>query len=263
VLACALVAVGAAAVPPTGGYSYGFHDRSVYDVSTVFLLSLLLVGGVTLLFADRAAHRVGAVLGLAAGGQLAGTGVVAFRRWHTSGGFTSAASNEALLRSLSVVLAVAGVTAGLVCVSVLHRDGAFRGIGRRRGMVIAGSIAAIGIVIAVPLAMGHVYGGERLMQAGAHALMYGVPWAVVLLVGALADRISAMAAALAVVASAFPLLDEVLMIPASRPSAGFVVAAIAACVVAIAALPTPHSRARVQTRSQRPAPRRPGDHHDR
>ena len=67
VLGSAVVAVFAAAVPPTGGYSYGRGDRSVYDVSTVFLLSLLLVGGVSLLFSDRAARRVGAILSIAAG----------------------------------------------------------------------------------------------------------------------------------------------------------------------------------------------------
>jgi hypothetical protein len=248
VLAAAMVAVFAAAVPPTGGYSYGRGDRSVYDLSTVFLLSLLLVGGVSMLFADRAARRVGAILGLAAGAQLAGTGVVAFRRWHTSGGFTNAADNEGLLRVLAIVLAGAGATAALVSLVVLHREGVFAGVGRRRGLAIAAAVAAVGLAIAVPLAMGHDYGGERLMQGGAHALMYGLPWAVVLFVGALADRISAIAAALVVIASAFPLLDEVLMIPASRPSAGFVVAAIAASAVAITALstgrphPQPHRR---------------------
>ena len=241
VLGCAFAAAGAAAVPPTGGYDYGAHDRSVYDISTVLQLSLLLVAGVGLLFTDRVVRRVSAVLGIAAGAQLAGTGVVAWRRWHTSAGFGVRAGNELMLRALAPGVAVAGVAAASMCGWSLwcsrsrRRSAVASDIVDRAWLPVVGAIVAAGVVVAVPLAMGHDVGAGTT-QLGAHALMYGLPWALVLLVGALVDRTCALAAAMVVVVSSAPLLDAILMIPATRPAAGFVVAVLGGCSVAIVAL---------------------------
>jgi len=108
-------------------------------------------------------------------------------------------------------------------------------VAERDWLPVAGGVVAVAVAVAVPLAMGHEVGAETT-QVGAHALMYGVPWALVLLVGALVDRTCALAAAMVVVVSSAPLLDEIVMIPATRPAAGFVVALLGGLCVAIVAL---------------------------
>lgn len=235
VIACALCAGLAAAVPPTGGYDYAANDRSVYDVSTVFLLSLLLVAGVGVMFADRVVRRIMAVIGFAAATQLVGTGLVAWRRWHTSAGFGTKALNEELLRFLSLCLAAAGSIGAVACLTALWGDRALRRIRPVDALLVVGAIVAAVVAVAVPIAMGHE-AGARLTQVGAHALMYGLPWGLALLLGALVDRTSAIAAALVVLISAMALLGDIVMIPAPRADAGFAVAAVAVAVLVVAAL---------------------------
>ena len=251
VLGCGTIAVVAAAVPPTGGYEYAANDRSLYDVSTVFQLALLLVAGATLLVRDRVAPASAQ----RSASSPVGSWPAPVRSRGDAGTRAPASTSRPRTRPCSapssLVLTAAGCAAVVVCLVVLRRDGLFHRLGRRRGLAIVGVTAALALAIAVPLAMGHEY-GNRGTQLAAHALMYGLPWAFAVLIGTLADRLAAVTAVIAVIASAVPLLGEILMIPAERPAMGFVVAAAVGTVVAVVAVSGP-ARATPQRRP-RPLP---------
>lgn len=160
---------------PPDQYDYRGDQRRVYGTETWWLLVLVLAGALAIAFGPALQRAVGAALSAVAALQLAGTGVVAHRRWFTSGGFGSHAANETTLRWLAIALTVATLAIVVSCVSVLFDDGAVVSARARRSIpvIVAGGATAI----LVPLAMGWEP-GARTTQAGAHALMYGLPWGI-------------------------------------------------------------------------------------
>ena len=231
-LACAALAAVAVATPPTGGYSYTGDQTSVYDWSTWLQVGMLTAAGLVLI-AVKSGRLGAAIVGISSGAQLAGTGIVAHRRWFTSGGFGSHAANERVLRAAAVGLAAIGVVVVVMCLYViwLHRDRSAR---TGPHLIALTAVLAVGVAVLVPIVMGHEVSSRRT-QMGAHALMYSLPWAFVVLLTAWLDRRAALVAAGAITVSALPLLAGTVMIPSVRPKPAFVIALVA--VLALLALP--------------------------
>ena len=227
-LGCGVVALVAVLFPPTN-YSYTTTQTSIYDWSSQ-MQAVILVAAATWVW-RRLDHRsLAAVMGIVAAAQLAGTGIVAHRRWFTSGGFGSHASNEPLLRLLALMMALVGAVAVGLLLGILWVDGALR----FRGWTRAVAAVAIGVVVAVlvPLQMGYEP-FNRTTQLGAHALMHSLPWAFVIALSGWLDWRTALAGLAAVVVCALALLGDVTMIPATHAGNGFVVAALACLVNAV------------------------------
>ncbi|MCU1360913.1 MAG: hypothetical protein JWN99_2202 [Ilumatobacteraceae bacterium] len=229
-LACAAVAAVAVAIPPTGGYWYTRDQQSVYDWSTWLQVGMLAVASVVCIAVKPA--RIGAaIVGISSGGQLAGTGIVAHRRWFTSGGFGAHAANERMLRAAALGLTAVGVAVVSVCLFVIwsQRDRLPR---TGPGLVAVTAVLAAGVAVFVPAVMGYEAGNRRT-EMGAHALMYSLPWAFVVLLTAWLDRRAALVAGGAITVSALPLLAGTVMIPSARPEAAFVVALVAAAALLV------------------------------
>jgi hypothetical protein len=205
-IGCGMVSLGAAFFPPTN-YSYTSTQTSIYDWSS----------------------QMQAVI-LVAAAQLAGTGIVAHRRWFTSGGFGSHASNEPLLRLLALMMASAGAIAVGLLSWILWVDGALR----FRGWIRAVTAVAIGVTVAVmvPLQMGYEP-FNRTTQLGAHALMHSLPWALVIALSGWLDWRAALAGLATVLVCALALVGNVTMIPAQHAGNGFVVVGIACFLNAV------------------------------
>jgi hypothetical protein len=230
VLFCASVAVVAVGRPPTSAHN-SIGQTNVYDWSTVLQLGMLAAAAVALaVSAQPWVRRAAAVVGASAGAQLAGTGIVAHRRWITSAGFGAAANNHRELQA-AVTLAVAGFVAVAACTLELWRDGGIDRHPRWATVAIALAIAAI-VALWVPFAMGYEPSNRRT-QVGAHALMYSLPWAGVLALGGLVDRALAAVAVSVVVISAVPVASNVLMIPAPHATAAASLATVAAAVLLV------------------------------
>jgi hypothetical protein len=233
VLVCALVAAVAVAWPPRGGYAYKAGQRSVYDWSTWMQVALLTAAGLALPIGHgiRVVRRAACMVAVASGAQLAGAGVVAFRRWITSGGFGTRATNPTQLRAACVVLVLAGLVAGAVGFTTMWHD---RTIKRRPHRVAPVATFFVGCILAVwlPFAIGYEP-ANRTTQVGAHALMYSLPWAAVLVLSGWVDRITAYIGAAVVVLSAVPLRTDAVMIPAPDARRGFVLALFAALAAVV------------------------------
>ncbi len=200
-LACAALAAVAVATPPTGGYSYTGDQTSVYDWSIWLEVGMLTAAGLVLI-AVKSGRIGAAIVGISSGAQLAGTGIVAHRRWFTSGGFGAHAANERVLRAAAVGLAAIGVVVVVMCLYViwLHRDRSAR---TGPHLIALTAVLAVGVAVLVPIVMGHEVSSRRT-QMGAHALMYSLPWAFVVLLTAWLDRRAALVTAGAITVSALP-----------------------------------------------------------
>jgi hypothetical protein len=229
VLGCAVVAVVAVSIGPTAGPG-SIGQTNLYDWATRLQLALLVAGGLALLVTSLPlVRRAAAIVAFSAGAQLAGTGIVARRRWMTSAGFGGRAHNLAELRAMAVLLAVAGFVAAAACLIALWRSGAIARRPEARTVVVA---LAIGTIVAlwIPFAMGYEPFNRRT-QVGAHALMYSLPWAGVLALSGLLDRVTAAVAVLVVVVSAVPLTRGEVMIPAPNETLAASMALIAGFVL--------------------------------
>jgi hypothetical protein len=229
-LACAALAAVAVATPPTGGYWYTGDQKSVYDWSTWLQVGMLTAAGLVLV-AVKSGRIGAAIVGISSGAQLAGTGIVAHRRWFTSGGFGAHAANERVLRAAALGLTAVGVVVVVMCLFViwLRRDRLARTSLR---LVAVTAVLAAGVAVFVPIVMGYELGSRRT-EMGAHALMYSLPWAFVVLLTAWLDRRATLVAAGAITVSALPLLKGTVMIPSVRPEAAFVVALVAAAALLV------------------------------
>jgi hypothetical protein len=168
VLGCALVAGVVLAWPPRGGYSYAVTRDTLYDRTRWIQVALLALAGVGLIVAtSKPLRRAAAIVGVAAGLQLIGTGIVAHRRWYTWGGFSNPASNMRDLRALAVVLAVMGLVAVAMCLVDLWRDGA---VDRHPRWPVPTAAFMVGLVVAlwVPFALGCGVIVTRWIEPRAH-----------------------------------------------------------------------------------------------
>lgn len=208
---------------PSGG---ALQDR-VYEAETWWLIALLGLAAVIGLIVERARPACALLCGGFALG-LAGTGVVAVRRWNTSKGFGTTAGNLGELRVLAAALALVAGAAAIACL--------FAVLSAHRPVVDAGTasqvVAAVAIVVGVPLAMGWEFHSTRTTQFGAHALMYAIPWAATLVAGAFDPALRRVALAAPLLAGALLATGDA-MIPGRDVRAGYVVAAgiVAVCLV--------------------------------
>lgn len=213
-LGCGLVAIAVVVVPPTGSYTYA-GGRSLYGWAVWFNVVGLAIGAVAAVSSSRLRSRA-VVIAVAFGAQVAGTGLVAWRRWFTSGGFTTPPLNLGLLRALALVLAGAGIVAVVVGSYFLvgRRTGRRRNPPRIPEVAVTAGIATA-VALAVPLVMGYD-SWSRTTQLGAHGLMYSLPWAFVFGLSSWLDRRVAVVGLVAVVISSVPLLTGEIMIRAPR-----------------------------------------------
>lgn len=203
-------------------------QRSVYRAETTWLIALLAISGLIGLAIERARAACTLLCGGFALG-LAGTGVVAVRRWNTSKGFAAEAGNLAELRVLAAVLALVAGACAVACLVAV--------VTARRPEVDTGAVvqvlAGLAMIVAVPLAMGWEFRSTRTTQFGAHALMYGIPWAATLIADAFTPTLRRVALAGPLLAGPFLVLGRP-MIPGNDVGAGYVVAVgiVAVCLVA-------------------------------
>jgi hypothetical protein len=223
-IGCAVVSTIAVAWPPDR-YDYRAGQRRVYGSETWWLLVLLWAGTLAVAAAPVVYRGAGAALATVSALQLAGTGVVAHRRWFTSGGFGGHATNETTLRGLAIVLTVVAVAAVAACVAVLVDAGAFA-VPRRARKVVPVIVIGVAVAVVVPLAMGWER-FNRTTQGGAHALMYGVPWGLAICGSAYLRYRERIATVVALALSAISLVVWEPMIPGDRVRLGAVVLGVA------------------------------------
>ncbi len=212
------------------------RSRTIYDPSTWWLIAMVCLGGIIVVISNHVRSTArGAAIGLVASLQLAGTALVAIRRWRTTAGFGAGPDvNLRDVRVLAVALLGISIVAVIVCGRVLLRlvYRPWRGWGDP--LVRLTSAAAVVLIIATPVLMGQ--GRAYSMSATAltaHALMYSIPWGLALWFSVLLCDDAAVTTAVAVVASALPLLGQFMMIWAYHPTTGFALAVIAAAAIIV------------------------------
>jgi hypothetical protein len=160
--------------------------QSVYDHAAFALVLALALGGVLMMGSADWQQSAGAAMVGVAGIGLAGTGVVAHRRWFTSAGWGASAENLPELQQLARALTVVGCACTLVALGSLVVDAYVR------LRPLAFVLAAVTAVV-VPVAFGHQH-THFVTQGGAHAAMYGIPWAMAVFLIVAGDRPAAIAA---------------------------------------------------------------------
>jgi hypothetical protein len=199
------VAAVVIAIDGTGSATVAFMDPSdraatVYGVGPVLLAITLVAAGLLLLVVR---HRVAltALLGVAGlcAAQLAGTGLVARRRWPLYWGCCAddAITARELVRWLALGMVVACALAAVVCIVVLVRGRCLRRPGFDLRSLVAFATALLVAVLGPYLAEtdhGH--------DLAAWSLMYGVPFAVALALTALVPRAAALVLSASVAGSA-------------------------------------------------------------
>ena len=172
---------------------------SVFGRAHVALAAALLASGLLLCVARRRSVVAGlvAVAGVCAA-QLAGAGVVGYRRWPLYWGCCSEPVTEQdLVRVLALSMGVVCCLAALVCLLVLVRGRLLRW----NGPDLAVSLA-VALVVAVGVPRVAVGGWSDTHELGAWALMYSLPFAAGLVVSGLLDRLAAFAVVVTIAASA-------------------------------------------------------------
>ena len=213
----------------TGEFTYpsGWSPRSIYDSSILVPVTLLAVCAVTLAISrSRLAHRRAFVVGFIASVQIAGTGAVAYRRWLTSSGFTAEPENFRTMRGLAASLVIGGVACAVAAAVPLWGDRSTPTPTSTN--LVAGAAGAVIVAIGVPLAMGSDPGSGRATALGAHALMYGIPWALGLVISVWSGRRTDVIGLGATILSVLVVAgDSAVMIPApSRVTGGLIAAAV-------------------------------------
>lgn len=215
----------------------GIVARDLYDYGTWLLVAGLAVVGVILV---AARGRVVRVPTAAAGGvlaaQLAGTGVVAFRRWVPVGGFGHGKwDNIHQLQLVSALLAVCGLGAVVVCLLSLRAEEAFPARVAWTARAVALS-AGLLVVVALPVVFA---GGQAdildVTSIGAHALVYSVPFGVSLALTGWLSPPAAVAVSLCVMVSALVLVDaNRQLVSTPGHASGLILVLVAAAVVLLA-----------------------------
>lgn len=225
----AVIATLCVAWPPSR-FEYRAGQARVYGLETWWMLGLFLVAGLAMSPPPGAVRRVAASVAGCCGAVAIGTGLVAQRRWFTAGGFNTHATNEAGLRVLAVVLAMAGaVVVGTVAIDLARSATRWDALRLDAWLLV---LLGAGVAVVVPLAMGW-HGGNGTTQVGAHALMYGLPWGGAIAASALFDRLARRAIAGAVAATAAPLLLTEAMIDTLHTEVGALLAILAAATAVV------------------------------
>jgi hypothetical protein len=206
-------------------------------------LAVGLAGAGLLLLVARGGSAVAVLLstiGLCAA-QLAGTGLVGFRRWPLFWGCCTPESvtEKDLVRTLALVMAVACAVTAVGCVVVLVSARHVRWTGLDVTVFVTFAVALV-VAVAGPRL---VVGGWAVDVKGlaAWALMYSLPFAAALALSALMQRVPALATSGAVVVSALIATMGVSQLELNQPwgDARALVIAAAVAVAVTRLLPRP------------------------
>jgi hypothetical protein len=216
VVGASLVAMFSVAIRAIGGWGQigvGWSNQSLYDHVAFALTLLLAVGGLLLADGGRGVRLIGAAVASVTGSALAGSGATAYRRWFTSGGFTAHAKNESDLRLMAIALTCTAGVAAITATTLLWA--AHRPRIRPTVAALAGVVAGV-----VPFLMGET-SGSTSTSVFAHMLMYGLPWALAVLIVGHADRGPAVAAgAVMIIHLVAVAMDDAPMIPMAHRHLG-------------------------------------------
>lgn len=184
------------------GGAFAGKQPTIYGPAQAALAVALVVAGL-LLLRTRSRVAVAALLGVIGlcAAQLAGAGLVGRRKWPH---FWGCCSNEAvteqdLVRTLAVAMAVACAVTAVACVVVLVSRQCVRWTGVDLPVVVAFPVALVVAIAGPRLVMG---GWDDVRGLAAWALMYSLPFAAGLAASALMRRFAALAIAGAVAGSA-------------------------------------------------------------
>ena len=183
------------------------NQPTIYGPAHTTLAIGLVVAGLLLLGARGrgATAALLSVIGLCAA-QLAGTGLVGFRRWPLFCGLLllrSPSPNTIWSALLAIVMAVVCTVTAVACVVVLVSARLVRWIGVDLTVVAAFAMALVVAIAGPPLVV--VVDGwiGDVKDLAAWALMYSLPFAAALALSGLMQRFAALVTAGAVVGSAF------------------------------------------------------------
>lgn len=204
-LTAGAVTAAVVAVDGTGqvGGAITGDQPTIYGPAQPTLAVGLAVSGLFLLVARGrgAVAALVSVIGLCAA-QLAGTGLVGFRRWPLFWGCCTpeAVTEQNLVRTLALVMAVVCAVTAVACVVVLVAARHVRWTGVDVTVVVAFTVALV-VAIAGPRL---VVGGwaDDVKGLAAWALMYSLPFAAALALSGLMPRFAALATIGAVASSA-------------------------------------------------------------
>ena len=204
-LVAGAVSVAVVAVDGTGqvGGAMTGDQPTIYGPAHATLAAALALAGFVLLVA-RGRGAVAAllsVIGLCAA-QLAGTGLVGFRRWPLFWGCCApeVVTEQDLVRALALVMAVVCAATAVACVVVLVAARHVQWAGFDLTVVVAFAAALVVAVAGPRLVVGGW--GVDVKGLAAWALMYSLPFAVALGLSGLMQRFAAVVTAGAVAASA-------------------------------------------------------------
>jgi hypothetical protein len=229
-------AVATVAISVRGTYQPGCcSGRTIYDLSTWWLVVLLGVAALLVRFSTVTYRiQIGAGIGVTIGPQLAGTGVVAFRRWYTSSGFFQGPDRNIFeVRTLALMLCLTGLAATgasllTLCKHGMHEVPRSTNTAKRVALFVGVFVAAT-----LPYWMGHGRAGSMTTTAlAAHALMYSLPWGFSFALSAWFNHVPAIAIAIALPISAIPLVGQYLMIWAFHPTTAFGIAVLGGAAIA-------------------------------
>lgn len=205
ILGFALLALGGLSLMcmSFGASGSAWNSPTIYTKIQFVLAGVLTLLGLLPLMLSRVLAATAATAGVVAA-QLTGAGVVAFQHWRPAVGIRSFAfSNYLMVRSLAVVLALAGLVATAGAVMTLSRRGAFSGT--RLNTPARRCIIAIGaaVVVVTPFVLGFGYRSSLdITSLGASVLLYSLPMGGGLIATAWLARTPAFAAVGTVAASA-------------------------------------------------------------
>lgn len=215
-----------------GASGSAWNSPTVYTKGLFVLGGTLTVLGLLPLMLSRVLAAT-AACGAVVAAQLMGAGIVAFQHWLPASGISSFAfSSYSLVRSLAVVLALAGAAATVGCIHVLLRRGAFSATALP--LVSRRCVTGIGVavIIAVPPLLG--FGSESSLDVsslGAAVLLYSLPMGAGLIMAGWLRRTPALAALATVAASAVLAMIGKQMMYVPNPGLTFSLVLVAAFAV--------------------------------
>ncbi|GHJ47954.1 hypothetical protein Cs7R123_52960 [Catellatospora sp. TT07R-123] len=188
---------------PAGSHIFD-RTASLYGAGRWALLAVLAAAGLVLAVGRPAAAGVSATAGLFAAGQLCATGIWAIKHWEPFSGMVGTGWDMLpLLRSLAVVLAVAGAAATAACLLAMRRSGAWAG---QTTDVQRKSAFAVGAAVAVLLPVTMLRGLTPITMLGTYGLIFGLPWGIAVAATGWLRRDAAITAGVLVGVSALSVL---------------------------------------------------------
>ncbi len=194
------------------GGGFAEEQSTVYGPAHAVLAVALAISGLALVVSSRR-EAVAPLLGVIGvrSSQLAGVGLVAYRRWPLYWGCCSmkGVTHESLVRDLALLMGLACGATALACLVALANQRCLRW--RGWAAAVAFPVALV-VVVGISHLMKSYRGGARDLVAA--ALTYSIPFAAALAVSGLMARLAALVVTVSVAGSALiatsgaPFLDR-------------------------------------------------------